>query len=75
MENEWASWIEAGRTVKVNVALKGGDGARPDKVAVVYEVFDEAGKRLYKNRDTFDNAAGQTFDRVSAKDIRQMLGQ
>lgn len=75
MENEWASWIEAGGTVKVNVALKGGDGARPDKVAVVYEVFDEAGKRVYKNRDTFDNAAGQTFDRVSAKDIRQMLGQ
>lgn len=75
MENEWAGWIEAGGTVKVNVALKGGDGARPDQVGVVYEVFNDAGKRVYKNIELFDNAAGQTFDRVSTADIKAMLGQ
>lgn len=75
MENEWASWIEAGATVKVNVALKGGTGARPDQVGVVYEVFNAAGKRVYKNSELFSNAAGQTFDRVSAKDIRATLGR
>lgn len=75
MENEWASWIEAGGTVKVNVALKGGDGARPDKVAVVYEVFNDAGKSVYKKVTSFNNTSGQTFNRVPAADIRAKLGQ
>ncbi|UIJ46496.1 DNA/RNA non-specific endonuclease [Sphingomonas cannabina] len=75
MENEWAAWIEAGATVKVNVALKGGTADRPAQVGVVYEVFNEAGKRVFKNSELFDNAAGQTFDRVSTADIRKMLGK
>lgn len=75
LENEWASWIEAGATVKINVTLKGGTSDRPDQVGVTYEAFNVAGKRVYKNAELFDNAAGQTFDRISAADIRAMLGQ
>ena len=75
MENEWAAWVDAGATVKVNVALKGGTADRPAQVGVVYEVFNEAGKRVFKNSELFDNAAGQTFDRVSTADIRKMLGK
>lgn len=75
MENEWAAWIDAGGTVKVNVALTGGTADRPGQVGVVYEVFNAAGKRVYKNSELFDNAAGQVFDRVPTADIRKMLGQ
>jgi hypothetical protein len=75
MENEWAGWIEAGGTVKINVALKGGTADRPAQVGVVYEVVNAAGKRVFKNSELFDNAAGQVFDRVSTADIRKMLAK
>ncbi|PSJ43515.1 DNA/RNA non-specific endonuclease [Allosphingosinicella deserti] len=75
MENEWAAWIEAGATVKVNVALKGGTADRPNQVGVVYQVFDSSGKRVFKNSELFDNAAGQVFDRVSRADINKLLGK
>lgn len=75
MENEWAAWIDAGATVKVNVALKGGTADRPDQVGVVYQVFDQSGKRVFKNSELFDNAAGQVFDRVSRADIDKLLGK
>lgn len=75
MENEWAGWIDAGGTVKARVELKGGTADRPDKVVVQYEVFNDAGKRVYKNAEEFSNVAGQTFDRTSSADIRRMLGQ
>ncbi len=75
LENEWAAWIDAGGTVKVNVALKGGTPDRPAKVGVVYEVFNADGKRVFKNSELFDNAAGQVFDRVSTADINKLLGK
>jgi hypothetical protein len=75
MENEWAAWIDAGGTVKINVALKGGTADRPAQVGVVYEVFNADGKRVFKNSELFDNAAGQVFDRVSTADIRELLGK
>lgn len=75
MENEWAAWIDAGGTVKVNVALKGGTSDRPAQVGVVYEVFNASGKRVFKNSELFDNAAGQVFDRISTADIRKLLGK
>lgn len=75
MENEWAAWIEAGGTVKVDVALKGGTADRPAQVGVVYEVFNAEGKRVFKNSELFDNASGQVFDRVPTADIRKLLGK
>lgn len=73
MENEWAAWIDHGGTVKAKVDLLGGTAERPDQVKVTYEVFNEAGKRVFRNTDLFDNAAGQTFDRVPTDRIASLL--
>jgi hypothetical protein len=73
MENEWAAWIDHGGTVKAKVDLLGGTPERPDQVKVTYEVFNEAGKRVFRNTDVFDNAAGQTFDRVPTDRIANLL--
>ncbi|WP_294265286.1 DNA/RNA non-specific endonuclease [uncultured Sphingomonas sp.] len=74
MENEWAGWIDKGGTVKVNVELIGGTGGRPAQVGVSYEVFNDAGKRVFDNQELFDNAAGQVFDRVPTADMARILG-
>lgn len=73
MENEWAGWIQNGGTVKVNVELIGGTAGRPGQVAVSYEVFNDAGKRVFDNQALFDNAANQTFDRVPTREIAAMM--
>ncbi len=73
MENEWAAWIDHGGTVKAKVDLLGGTPERPDQVKVTYEVFNEAGKRVFRNTDVFDNAAGQSFDRVPTDRIANLL--
>ena len=69
MENELADWVEAGGTVKFDVSFDDFVGDRPGTVSVQYVVTDDAGKVIYENDDLFDNAAGQTFDRVSKADI------
>ncbi|MBB4858829.1 hypothetical protein HNO88_002155 [Novosphingobium chloroacetimidivorans] len=73
MENEWAAWIDHGGTVKAKVDLLGGTAERPDQVKVTYEVFNDAGKRVFRNTDVFDNAAGQSFDRVPTDNIASLL--
>ena len=73
MENEWAAWIDHGGTVKAKVDLLGGTPERPDQVKVTYEVFNDAGKRVFRNTDLFDNAAGQSFDRVPTDRIANLL--
>lgn len=73
MENEWAAWIDHGGTVKAKVDLIGRTAERPAQVKVTYEVFNEAGKRVFRNTDLFDNAAGQTFDRVPTDRIANLL--
>ena len=75
MENEWAGWIDAGGTVKVKVDLSGGTAARPDKVAVTYEVFNDAGKLIYTKAQRFTNAADQSFQRVAGADINRLMGR
>ncbi|TRW16770.1 DNA/RNA non-specific endonuclease [Glacieibacterium frigidum] len=75
MENEWAGWIDAGGTVKVKVDLTGGTANRPDKVAVSYEVFDDAGKLIYTKAQRFTNAADQSFNRVASDDIQRLMGR
>ncbi|HEY5809625.1 MAG TPA: DNA/RNA non-specific endonuclease [Povalibacter sp.] len=66
MENEWASWIQQGKEVRVNLQLDMPTGqVRPDRIEVSYEVIDPAsGKVVYDNSTVFQNQAGQTFDRV-----------
>jgi DNA/RNA non-specific endonuclease len=73
MENEWAAWIQNGGTVRVNVELIGGGGARPDRVAVSYEVFDQSGASIFARDARFTNAANQTFDRISTAEIARRM--
>jgi len=75
MENEWAAWIEHGGTVRTRVELIGGTADRPAQVGVLYEVFDGAGKRVFRNQAEFDNVANQTFDRLPTAEVRQRLGR
>lgn len=75
LENEWADWIGHGGTVKVNVELIGGKAGRPDQVGVSYEVFNDAGRRVFDNQELFANAAGQVFDRVPAAEMSARLAR
>ncbi|MET1755815.1 DNA/RNA non-specific endonuclease [Novosphingobium sp. RD2P27] len=73
MENEWAAWIDHGGTVKAKVDLLGGTPERPEQVKVTYEVLNDVGKRVFRNTELFDNAAGQTFERVPTDRIANLL--
>ena len=73
MENELADWVEAGGTVKLDIGFDDFVGNRPGTVEVSYVVTNDAGKVIYGNDRLFDNAAGQTFDRVPRSDIASRL--
>jgi len=75
MENEWADWIEAGAEVRVNVDLKDYQGARPDRINVSYDIYDQGGNLIYQGGERFRNEAGQVFDRVPRADIEALLNQ
>jgi DNA/RNA non-specific endonuclease len=70
LENEWASWVKQGKEVDVQVSLSGGTATRPDRINVRYVVKDPASDDVvYARAKPFANEAGQTFDRVHAKDM------
>jgi len=73
MENEWADWISAGGEVRVKVDLKDYQGARPDRINVSYDVYDQGGNLIYQGGERFKNEAGQVFDRVPRADIQAAL--
>ncbi len=73
MENEWEAWVQHGGTVRVNVELIGGTAGRPDRVAVSYEVLDQAGTSIFQRDTRFTNGADQTFQRMSATEISRMM--
>ena len=63
LENEWADWIsKKGGSVEVEVQLI-GNATRPDKVHVKYSLIDADGQRVDKFSRSFENKAGQTYDR------------
>jgi DNA/RNA non-specific endonuclease len=71
MENEWADWIESGKRVEVEVRATPAGADRPGAFRVTYDVVDPTtGKTVYSNSKRFLNEAGQDFERVSARDIR-----
>ncbi|MFC3695119.1 DNA/RNA non-specific endonuclease [Chenggangzhangella methanolivorans] len=71
MENEFADWVNNGKEVNVEVVAKRSSGDRPDTFRASYEVTDpSSGKVIYENSKRFENAPGETFDRVSSKDIK-----
>ena len=63
LENEWGDWIsKKGGSVEVEVQLI-GNATRPDKVHVKYSLIDADGQRVDKFSRSFENKAGQTYDR------------
>lgn len=65
LENEWAAWVDKGMDVRIEIDLTPARVDRPDRVRISYEVIDPAdGGRVYDQRVTFDNRAGQRYDRV-----------
>ncbi|WP_036148250.1 DNA/RNA non-specific endonuclease [Lysobacter antibioticus] len=70
LENEWAAWVDKGMDVRISIDLSPREADRPDRVRISYDVIDPAdGGRVYDQRVTFENRAGQSYDRV---DVGQM---
>lgn len=75
MMNELSNWVKAGAEVRVDIRLGKMDASgRPGTVYVNYDVYNPAtGKRVYFNRDGFENSPGQVFERRTRSEIQAML--
>lgn len=74
LENEWAAWIDKGMDVRVSIDLAPREADRPDRVRISYEVLDPSdGHRVYDQRVSFDNRAGQRYDRVDADEMDGLI--
>lgn len=74
VENEWAAWIDKGMDVRVSIDLTPREADRPDRVRISYEVLDPSdGHRVYDQRVSFDNRAGQRYDRVDADEMDGLI--
>ena len=75
-ENELADWVDAGGEVDVTYKLDWPDGAtRPDAIDIEYVVKNDAGEVIYQRLNSFDNQAGEVFDRMSKLEIEAMLAR
>ncbi|WP_394538617.1 DNA/RNA non-specific endonuclease [Lysobacter enzymogenes] len=74
LENEWAAWIDKGMDVRVSIELSPREADRPDRVRISYEVLDPAdGHRVYDQRVSFDNRAGQRYDRIDTGEMDGLI--
>ena len=74
LENEWAAWVDKGMDVQISVDLTPRNVDRPDRVRISYEVIDPSdGSRVYDQRVSFDNRAGQHYDRVDGGQMDDMI--
>jgi DNA/RNA non-specific endonuclease len=75
MEQEWGDWIASGRRVEVEIRATPAGADRPDAFRVTYDVVDpKSGKTVYSNSQRFLNEAGQNFEPVSAREMRNWKG-
>lgn len=74
LENEWAAWIDKGMDVRVSIDLSPREADRPDRVRISYEVLDPSdGHRVYDQRVSFDNRAGQRYDRIDTGEMDGLI--
>nr|WP_255734243.1 DNA/RNA non-specific endonuclease [Epibacterium sp. MM17-32] len=72
MENEWADWTKMGYEVDFKVDPYPPGAVRPDEFDVRYVVRDpKTGKIMYEVEREFDNEAGQSFKRVTWRDMNE----
>ncbi|MCK3768725.1 DNA/RNA non-specific endonuclease [Microbacterium aerolatum] len=70
MENEWADWSGQGYHVDYEVDVLPPGSVRPDRFEVSYTVTDPATGDVVRDHSTsFNNAAGELFDRIPRADI------
>ncbi len=75
MEQEWGDWIQSGKHVEVDIRATPAGADRPEAFRVTYDVVDPAsGKVVYSNSKRFLNEAGQEFEPISAKEMRDWKG-
>jgi DNA/RNA non-specific endonuclease len=75
MEQEWGDWIASGKRVEVDIRATPAGADRPEAFRVTYDVVDpKSGKTVYSNSKRFLNEAGQTFEPISARDMRNWQG-
>lgn len=69
IEDEWERAINAGYEVQVNVKLTPPGAARPDKVEVRWQYYDQNGNPFGEGqRIKFNNAPGQKYDSTAFRD-------
>jgi hypothetical protein len=74
LENEWAAWVDKGMDVRIDIDLTPREVDRPDRVRISYDVIDPAdGSRVYDQRVTFENRAGQHYDRVDGPQMDELI--
>lgn len=74
LENEWAAWVDQGMEVRISIDLTPREADRPDRVRISYDVIDPAdGDRVYDQRVTFENRAGQSYDRVETGQMDDLI--
>jgi hypothetical protein len=65
MENEWADWVSKGYRVDYDIDILPPGAIRPDKFEVAYTVSNPVTGDVIRDHSTsFNNVAGQTFNRV-----------
>lgn len=74
LENEWAAWVDKGMDVQISIDLSPRNVDRPDRVRISYDVIDPAdGSRVYDQRVSFENRAGQHYDRVDGPQMDDII--
>ncbi len=73
LENEIATWVANGATVRMSVELVNAAAGRPSAINVAYRALNSSGVEVFRREVTFLNQAGQQFTRLSTSDILARL--
>ncbi|ATG47262.1 hypothetical protein CEW89_06570 [Celeribacter ethanolicus] len=72
MENEWADWTKMGYEVDFKIDVYPPGAVRPDEFRTQYLVKDpQTGKTVYRGRQRFENEPGQSFKRITWREMQQ----
>lgn len=75
MENEWAAWTRLGYEVNYKIDVYPPGAVRPDEFRTGYTVRDpQTGEILYENKSRFKNRAGQSFSRITWRQMQSEYG-
>ncbi|SIS90828.1 hypothetical protein SAMN05878426_11028 [Phaeovulum vinaykumarii] len=68
----WADWTRLGYEVDYKIDVYPPGAVRPDMFDSSYVVRDpKTGKIVYENEKSFKNKAGQSFNRITWRDMQE----